>query len=328
MPPTLVSSTPPARRTPPRAGAGEDVWANKTVGASIITVCVPAYHDDAALLIDSLRTMQDADQIDLLILDDGSDDKALTARLKSQLEEAPFAARLITAHKNRGRSDARNRLAELADCDWLLFLDADMQPDDERFLSRYLEAMKKPLGPALIAGGFSLKQVKSTRETALHEAQSQTSECLDAATRNRAPGRYVFSSNILVHRDVLDAVPFDPGYQGWGWEDIDWGLSIAARYPVLHIDNPATHLGLVDTDTLLEKFGGSGRNFAHLARRHPEAVQQMPLYRMARRFRHLPAKGALQALTRWGARNSRLPDGLRLVCLKTFRAIAYSKDLT
>ena len=31
-------------------------------------------------------------------------------------------------------------------------------------------------------------------------------------TRARAPGRYVFTSNVLVHRRVLEACPFDEAF--------------------------------------------------------------------------------------------------------------------
>ncbi len=311
----------------PSLATGETWWSNGKRAGGMMTVCVPCYHDDARPLLDVLAGLDGAASIDLIAYDDGSRDSDMTASLRAALDGLPGQASLITATANRGRSHARNRLVETAGSDWILFLDADMRPDDGAFLKRYIEAAREAGGPALIAGGFSLRHVTPDRSTALHAAQSRRSECLDAETRRKAPGRYVFTSNILVHRTILDTVGFDEGFTGWGWEDVDWGLRVADRYPVIHIDNTATHLGLDPAQVLLDKFGGSSANFARLAERHPEAVRTMPLYRMAKRARRLPVRSLWRSLTRAGAASQILPLGLRLACLKTYRAIAYSEDL-
>ncbi|HIG23287.1 MAG TPA: glycosyltransferase [Henriciella marina] len=306
---------------------GEEYWSNGKPGASELTVCVPCYRYDASSLVADLSAADGAERAGILIYDDGSGDPQLTARLKTWLGAYPGYAHLVTASDNLGRAHARNRLYELSESDWILFLDADMKPDDGKFIERYLSAIQECDGPALIAGGFSLEHAKVTAATRLHAAQSLASECLAAAERRKEPGRYVFTSNILVHRRVLADVAFDDGFKGWGWEDVDWGLNVANAYPVRHIDNTATHLGLDDTDTLLSKFGSSGQNFARLAQRHPDAVKSMPLYRIAYKFRNLPARRFLQGLARFGARSATLPDGLRLACLKTYRALAYSMEI-
>jgi glycosyltransferase involved in cell wall biosynthesis len=319
---------PPAERAASAIGhthAGETVLSNGITGEAKLTICVPCWKDSADAMIAMLVRMEDARSATLILYDDGSADDAVSRSLAHHIVRFPGPARLITSHKNMGRAHARNRLMALAETDWILFLDADMRPDDGRFIGRYLEAIKKTVGPALIAGGFSLTHVRPTAETALHAAQSSASEIVKADRRAREPGRYVFTSNILVHKQVMAAVGFDDGFTGWGWEDVDWGLNVAARFPVIHIDNPATHLGLDRTDAILNKFGGSGHNFARLAARHPSAVRAMPLYRMARRLRHLPARPLWRALARTGAKQHWLPMKLRLVGLKTYRALAYAE---
>ena len=310
-----------------RTDAGETVLSNGISGEAALTICVPCWKDSADAMIAMLVRMEDARSATLILYDDGSADDAMSRKLAHHIARFPGPAPLVTSHENMGRAHARNRLMELAETDWILFLDADMRPDDEHFIARYLEAINNSDGPALIAGGFSLRHVRPTAETALHAAQSNASEIVDAKTRAREPGRYVFTSNILVHKQVMADVSFDDGFTGWGWEDVDWGLNVAGKFPVIHIDNPASHLGLDRTDAILSKFGGSGHNFARLAARHPDAVQSMPLYRMARRFRHLPARPFWRAITRTGAGLNWLPMKLRLACLKTYRALAYAEYL-
>lgn len=310
-----------------KTAEGETVLSNGVSGEAALSICVPCYQDSADALIATLSRMDLAGRATLLLFDDGTGNEALTRLLARHMMHFPGPARLITSPKNLGRAQARNRLLALAETDWILFLDADMRPDDDQFLVRYLDALRAADSPALIAGGFSLKHVTPTAETALHAAQSAKSECLPAEIRAKEPGRYVFTSNILVHADILKEVGFDRGFTGWGWEDVDWGLRVAGKYPVIHIDNTATHLGLDPAPVLLDKFGGSAANFAYLAERHPEAAKQMPLWRMARHFRHLPARPLWRSLTRAMAKSGILPIGLRLAALKTYRALAYAEAL-
>lgn len=310
-----------------RTDAGEAVLSNCVSTDSDITICVPCYRDNVAPLMSSLKRQTGAQDVSLILFDDGSDDEAMTRRLARHVSAWPGPAKLVTAARNGGRAHARNRLCALAETDWILFLDADMRPDNETFLARYVDWIKRLDGPALIAGGFTLWQVKRTEDTALHAAQAAASECMEASAREKAPGQYVFTSNILVHRTVLESIDFDGGFEGWGWEDVDWGLRVAEHFPVHHIDNTATHLGLDVTDDLLEKYGTSGANFARLVERNPEAVKAMPLYRMARRMQRLPARNMWAGLAKGMARQKHMPMTLRLNALKTYRALCYAEHL-
>src|SRR5690606_22880811 len=114
---------------------------------------------------------------------------------------------------------------------------------------------------AIAFGGFSVPE-RVARDAALHRALSASGDCLDAAARRRNPAQYVFTSNLLVRADVLRAVPFDAGFSGWGWEDAEWAARAAGRFAIVHIDNPAVHLGLESADTLLRRFRESAANYA------------------------------------------------------------------
>ncbi|MEM1086198.1 MAG: glycosyltransferase family A protein [Pseudomonadota bacterium] len=306
---------------------GENVLSNGVSGEAALSICVPAFKDSADALLASLVRLPGAEQCTLLIFDDGSDDPELTRLLARQILRFPGPARLITAPANAGRAHARNRLIALAETDWILFLDADMRPDEDDFLTCYLDAATRHDEPALIAGGFSLKHAHTTDETRLHAAQSLTSECIDAEDRALEPGRYVFTSNILVHRDILQTVKFDDAFQGWGWEDVDWGLRIAERYPIEHINNTATHLGLDSEIALMTKYGSSASNFALALERHPTALKQTPLYKAARLISRFPGRGLVQNISSAIARRRAFPMTVRLFGLKLYRAAVYAKVL-
>lgn len=295
----------------------------------MVDICIPVFRDDPCELIRQLSRQIQADRTVLHIYDDGSCDPALTGRISAALADYPGRADLMTIPVNLGRAAARNALIQAAQGDWLLFLDGDMRIDGADFVLAYLDAAARQNRPSCIVGGFALdfKQVRPA--TRLHALQAARSECLDAAMRNSDPGRFVFASNVFLHREIIESIQFNSSYRGWGWEDVDWGLNIARRYPVLHIDNPAVHLGLDDDLTLLRKYAESGPNFMLMLRDHPEDVRRMPLYRYASLSSHLPFLGAMT----WSMRQmvirgrSVLPARLRLLALKLFRVSIYARAI-
>lgn len=292
-----------------------------------LSICVPAYRYDVSDLIAALAACENAGLAEIIVHDDGTADHELLARMQYEASRARIAVRLIAANTNCGRASARNRAIAHARADWVLLLDADMLPDAEDFLTRYLDAIEASATPAVIVGGYSLQQTGWQTGKALHRWQAETSECIPAARRQEAPGRYVFSSNVLAHRAILDMIPFDESFSGWGWEDTDWGIRTSKFFPVLHIDNTATHLGL-DTDAdLMAKYARSGENFARLVKAHPDEARAMPLFRMARRFRGLPFRGVAREIAGRVARTRYLPLALRGRALKAWRALVYAEAL-
>ena len=297
---------------------------NGHTGPSLLSLCIPTWNDDAHALLTTLSCLDGARQCALIVYDDGTAEAELTQRLTRLINAYPGPARLISADKNHGRSWARNQLMNAAGTDWLLFIDADMQPDEDTYLRTYLAAISQQESPGLIVGGISLKQVRQSAETRLHAEQSRLSECIPAERRRRAPGRYVFSSNLVVHRDILETIPFDTSFRGWGWEDVDWGLRIESEYPVIHIDNTATHLGLDSDTVLLEKYSQSGPNFARTLNKSPDGLRTSTLYRMARLMRYVPVRKKLGLIWKSVASARFLPIRLRVLGLKLYRASIYA----
>tara|TARA_B100000678_G_scaffold291608_1_gene309705 strand:- start:5810 stop:6817 length:1008 start_codon:yes stop_codon:yes gene_type:complete len=299
-----------------------DCWPAATPELSVL---VPTYKDSADRLLQALGNCTDTSRVEVIIYDDGSADPELTEHIRKAVKAFTGAACLVTCAENKGRSAGRNRLQDLSRSDWLLFLDADMVPDDPKFLTNYLEVSATQTLPALIVGGFSLNQAHPTPQNELHWAQSIRSECLSAALRNENPGRFVFTSNVLAHRDIMTDVAFDPAFNGWGWEDVDWGIRVAQTYPVVHIDNTATHLGLDTPNTLMGKYAASGPNFWLVANRHPESMSETPLVKLASLLSRIPGRSVIQSMSRTLAAGPSwlLPVSLRLAALKLYRAAVY-----
>lgn len=292
-------------------------WAGAKPSLSILT---PFKGDDPTPLLTALGQAP-APGAELVILDDGTGDAALASRVEAAVAALPFAARFIRLAHNEGRSKGRNRLVGHARGGHFLFLDSDMLPDRPDFLRVWLDLIATQ-NPAVAFGGFSLDQAPVRPDHALHRAMAGHSDCLPAAERARMPEK-IFTSNLLVRSDVFAAEAFDESFTGWGWEDVEWGMRVTARWPILHVENTATHLGLDTPKTLADKYEQSAGNFARIAARHPELIARYGSYKVARLLKHAPLLKAWRPLLKAYALAEAAPLKTRAFALRLYRAALY-----
>lgn len=292
-----------------------------------LSVLVPFFHDDATSLIRALDPQIFEQPIELLFYDDGSNNNALTARMSVAVTMASGVVSLMTNTINHGRSAARNALFEAARGDWVLFLDADMLPARQNFLEAYLTLIES-CGADILFGGFEVEPKQDDADRDLHRALSEVSDCLSLDQRQAAGPQYVASSNLCVRRNVLAEEPFDPDFSGWGWEDSEWAARVSKRFTLLHVDNPAIHLGLETTDTLLKRFATSGANYLRFTQAHPELAERLPLYNISKSLGRLPGQSAMRPLLKLLVKTHFFPMRARLTALKLWRASHYAAALS
>lgn len=291
-----------------------------------LTVLIPFLRDDPTALLQCLDAEAPAleSAVELVVLDDGTGDATLTTALIGEVGAARLPVRLITLPINEGRSQGRNRLATAARGRTWLFLDSDMRPDRPDFLQAWLALIRQD-DPAVAFGGFSLLQAPTDGQFAVHRALAARSECLPVEVRRLTPEKYVYTSNLLVRRDVFESEAFDPGFTGWGWEDVEWAMRVSRAHPVLHVDIPATHMGLDTVESLMRKYEQSAANFARVIDKHPDIIASYPSYRAARKIRRLPGRGVLRGLARALALQSWPPVASRAFALRLYRAALYAE---
>ena len=294
-----------------------------TEAQPVLSVLIPFYKESPLDLLNALST-RSPESLEIILIDDGSDRADITSAVSAFIQQSPLACELITLTENEGRARGRNRLTSAARGRYFLFLDSDMLPDDTAFLDTWLASTDNPQ-TAVIFGGFSLLQAPQTPDFAIHRLMAGHSDCLDAETRRISPEKYVFTSNLLVRRDVFAAEGFDAAFTGWGWEDVEWAMRVAAHYRIDHIDNTATHMGLDSAGALAQKYEQSVPNFARVITRHPEIVSQYPSYKVARKLKVLPFRPAIRRLIKAFALNSFIPLKLRALMLRIYRAALYAE---
>jgi glycosyltransferase involved in cell wall biosynthesis len=299
-----------------------DAWSN---ARPTISILIPYLRDDPGRLLAALNREGPAlnGSVEIILLDDGSDAPMLATEVANAVKSGALPARLIVLTENLGRAAGRNRLAAEARGTWLLFLDSDMLPDGPDFLHAYMSLIEQS-APDVAFGGFSLKHAPVRAEFALHRYMASLSDCTPVAERRRQPEKHVFTSNLLVKRVVFEEERFDSQFSGWGWEDVEWAMRVLARHPILHIENPVTHLGLDPASVLVAKFEQSAANFARVVARHREIVASYPSYRAARLLKLLPLKGVWRPMLRALGLAEGAPLRLRDLALRLYRAALYA----
>lgn len=265
-----------------------------TVQRPLLSVLIPSFNWPAGRLAASLVADIVANdlqrEVDIHFFDDAS-----AAPFAGELAAQPaFAARhgvRLAVHRvatNAGRAAARNELLARSQGSFVLFLDADVLPDGPQFLPCYLNLVRQ--GHEVVCGGISYEQCTSipARHRFYHRYSSAASVAAPTV-RNVCSWAWIFTANMLVSRRLVASVPFDPGFVGYGYEDIEWGIRLHKRSPILHVDNTVTHLGLLDKAVLQRKLRESAANIVHMTGLHPALVRQMKLVRAARAISHVPA---------------------------------------
>ncbi len=292
-----------------------------------LSVLIPFFKDDAEALLRALDAEVTTHPVEILIYDDGTDDVDLTKSMQIVVNDCLSAVKLITNSENKGRSAARNALCENARGDWVLFLDADMLPGKIDFLQSYLKLMNEAKAD-VIFGGFQVEAQAQDADRDIHRALSEISDCLSLAERQAAGPQYVASSNLCMRRNVLTEQPFDADFEGWGWEDSEWAARVSKHFTLIHADNPAIHLGLETTDTMLRRFATSGANYRRFTDAHPDLAPKLALYQISKKLGRLPGQALMRPILKFCVKVKLLPMRLRLLALKLWRASHYAEALS
>ena len=297
-------------------------------GPALISICVPFFRFDVLPLVKKLLALaaRRPEKIELLLLDDATHDEQLTRELGWRVGESSVPVRLLALQQNEGRAKVRNHLANAAQGDYLLFLDCDMFPDSDEFIARYLEYATADEYDVVV-GGCSYARVGPVKASQLlYFYHSNRTQCVPVAARQRAPVRYFFTNNMMIRRNLIARLAFDPGYQGWGYEDTDLAVGAArAGTRIAHIENTATHLGLVDDDAVISKYRNSVANFMRLIGKYPQEALSFPIYRAARVVARMPLPfERLSAGAEVLARARSLPVVCRYAFLQCMKLLMYS----
>jgi hypothetical protein len=100
-------------------------------------------------------------------------------------------------------------------------------------------------------------------------------------------------------------------------------MRVGRRYPLTHIDNAATHLGLDTAKVMAAKFEQSAANFARMVVSHRATVSRYRSYRAARILKHVPLRRVWKPVVKAAALTEGAPLRLRDFAMRLYRAVLY-----
>jgi glycosyltransferase involved in cell wall biosynthesis len=179
-----------------------------------VSVVIPTRDRPAALAacLRALAAQEGAGELDVVIVDDGSRDRAAVAEA---VAGARPSHRLLRS-PGRGPATARNLGARATQADVVCFLDDDCEP-----APRWAAALA---AAARAAGAAAGRTVAPPGAPAAVAASQAITEHLTLASLDRATGRLGFapSCNLALAREAIDRLPFDESVPGAAGEDRDW----------------------------------------------------------------------------------------------------------
>lgn len=201
----------------------------------MLSILIPTFNDDCTTLVENLvhqASSLNAIDWEIIVGDDVSTNQAVVDANRS-INALPHC-RYVFKEVNEGRAAIRNFLAQQAQGEWLLLLDADLTMIDDHFLEKYIEAMKQA---DVVCGDY---KVMEGPEGNLRYAYEKAAACQQRlSSRNSNPYHDFKVSNCMIRTEVFAAHPLDTRFRAYGYEDVFLGKELEHHgIKVLHIDAP------------------------------------------------------------------------------------------
>jgi len=194
------------------------------------------------------------------VVDDGSGD-GTAERLSEQ-----FGGRIeiIGLPENLGRSAARNAGATNISADLLLFVDADCEPSDDRFLAAHLLSIRE--------ADVSMGVVEGQDDGFWHAYQQAARVRRDRLARRTFVAHFT-TQNVMIDARLFNSVGgFDEAFKGYGFEDRDLAIRLAragARFTIAP-GARVIHRDTLDLAQVCRKMGEAGATTSQIfASRYP-----------------------------------------------------------
>ncbi|MBN2486565.1 MAG: glycosyltransferase [Bacteroidales bacterium] len=230
----------------------------------MLSILIPVFNYDVCGLVENLHGQALSENIDfeIIVLDDASDEEF--RKINRPLKEFKHIT-YIEEKINLGRSKIRNKLAQMARYNNLLFLDCDSGVFNNNFIHNYIENIGKA---NVIYGGrlYANNEYISTPYR-LHWLYGSKREQSPARERSIEPNRSFQTNNFLIQKQLLLEIGFNEKITGYGHEDTLFGFELKKRLiTIKHIDNPVVHLGLEPGEEFLRKTREGIKNLKRIMR--------------------------------------------------------------
>jgi len=216
----------------------------------MLSILIPTYNYNITKLVNDLhlQAVESFAEIEIIVMEDGSSFFLEENKKITDLKLCKY----IALNENIGRSAIRNKLADTAQYDHLLFIDCDGEVNNSFFLQRYLAFCRED---CVVIGGTAYDENENNIDFSLRLKYGREREAKMAEERLLSKHHAHFSTfNFLISKNIFNQIRFDETVKGYGHEDTLFGHGIAELgCDVKHIDNVLIHKGLDDNKTFIAK---------------------------------------------------------------------------
>ncbi|MEI6753006.1 MAG: glycosyltransferase [Paludibacter sp.] len=248
----------------------------------MLSILIPTYNYNITRLVTELQrqAMEQYVDFELIVMEDGSGKWLLE---NAEINKLEFCRHIIL-DKNIGRSAIRNKLADEAKFEHLLFMDCDAEVCSSDFLTKYLAFCNED---CIVIGGTTYSPNENNPEFSLRLKYGRNREARSANER----GKNNFATfNFLISKSIFNKIRFDESIRGYGHEDMLFGHELHLQgYEFIQIDNPLIHKGLDDNRTFIQKTEEATRNLwlLQLSGNYPFLTDESKLLKSFSKIRSL-----------------------------------------
>lgn len=208
----------------------------------MLSILIPAFNHSPTELVRKLyaQAQKLSVPLEIIVCDDGSQPPLPILKY----------AKLLRNKENVGRMATRKRLIEEAKFENILFLDADVLPIYDDFLSQYKREINQE--SQIVSGGFRYPETKPTGSE-LRWKYGHSREVIPLEKREKRPYSSFLSANYLIKKSIALELHNQVKMNTYG---SDLWIGQYFKNHKLHvklIDNPVLHLGLENNVVFLEK---------------------------------------------------------------------------
>lgn len=216
----------------------------------MLSVCIPVFNYNISPLIEELYAQLKSVNFpfEIIVIDDASEVEYRKLNEASVLKTSYFLLDV-----NIGRAKIRNKFVDIAQYDYLLFIDNDSRIFSENFIQNYVDAIN--WGEIqIIFGGRVFGKKPSKRDEILRWKYGVKIESKTAEIRNLSPNKSFMTNNFIIHRSIFEKVKFNEQLVEYGHEDTLFGYELRKKgFTIKHIDNPVLNGDYESNDRYLIK---------------------------------------------------------------------------
>lgn len=248
----------------------------------MISILIPIFNYNATSLVASIHQQLELAHINYEII--CICDASTKFVFENESINSFSNTQLISLKNNIGRSSIRNLLVEKSKYDWLLFLDADVFPQNKFFIKTYLDLIAAHKFKAF-CGGIIYENKRPEKEKVLRWVYGKKREEISVENRKNRPYQFVTGANLLLHKSIFNTIKFNETIVNYGYEDVVFIEELKLNsIAILHIQNPVFHLGIEHNLVFLNKTKEGLENLYYL---NSKAILKGDNLKLIRTFRFL-----------------------------------------